>query len=97
MVPSAVVCMLPMLGCCTRVLRCWAAAHNLEQPYKAKLCVCACVLQHLSHLYKNTGALVGAYLRIDIPKLPQLDQYNYVLFTGACLVEANSMACAREL
>jgi len=40
-------------------------------------------LQHLSHLYKNTGALVGAYLRIDIPKLPQLDQYNYVLFTGA--------------
>jgi hypothetical protein len=37
--------------------------------------------KHLSHLYKNTGALVGAYLRIDIPKLPQLDQYNYVLFT----------------
>ncbi|KAI7845916.1 hypothetical protein COHA_000462 [Chlorella ohadii] len=34
-----------------------------------------------SHLYKSTGAIVGAYLRIDIPKLPHFDQYNYVLFT----------------
>ena len=46
--------------------------------------MCLFCVQPLSHLYKNTGAIVGAYLRIDIPKLPQLDQYNYVLFTGAC-------------
>lgn len=41
-------------------------------------------LQKQSHLYKNVGAIVGAYLRIDIPKLPHFDQYNYVLFTGGC-------------
>ena len=43
---------------------------------------CFLTLQKQSHLYKNVGALVGAYLRIDIPKLPHFDQYNYVLFTG---------------
>ncbi|KAL4421857.1 hypothetical protein ABPG77_001339 [Micractinium sp. CCAP 211/92] len=34
-----------------------------------------------SHLYRTDGALVGAFQRIDIPILPELDQYNYVLFT----------------
>ena len=43
--------------------------------------------QRQSHLYKNVGAIVGAYLRIDIPKLPHFDQYNYVLFTGARLLD----------
>lgn len=42
-------------------------------------------LQTRSHLYKSDGALVGTYQRIDIPILRQFDQYNYVLFTGACL------------
>ncbi|KAI7840968.1 hypothetical protein COHA_005197 [Chlorella ohadii] len=34
-----------------------------------------------SQLYGSDGALVGAFQRMDIPILPQLDQYNYVLFT----------------
>ncbi len=42
---------------------------------------CHC-LQLYSHLYRTDGALVGAFQRIDIPILPELDQYNYVLFTG---------------
>ena len=58
--------------------------------------MCLFCVQPLSHLYKNTGAIVGAYLRIDIPKLPQLDQYNYVLFTGACRRgEGSRVACGR--
>ncbi len=44
---------------------------------------CHC-LQLYSHLYRTDGALVGAFQRIDIPILPELDQYNYVLFTGGC-------------
>ena len=39
-------------------------------------------LQHYSHLYGSDGALVGAFQRIDLPLLPDLSQYNYVLFTG---------------
>ena len=39
-------------------------------------------LQLYSHLYRTDGALVGAFQRIDIPILPELDQYSYVLFTG---------------
>ena len=37
-----------------------------------------------SHLYKTGGTLVGTFQRIDIPVLRHFDQYNYVLFTGAC-------------
>ncbi len=40
-------------------------------------------MQKYSQLYGSDGALVGAFQRMDIPILPQLDQYNYVLFTGA--------------
>lgn len=39
-------------------------------------------LQHFSHLYQSPGQVVGTFQRIDIPVLPQLLQYEFVLFTG---------------
>ncbi|PRW61424.1 Glycosyl transferase family 8 [Chlorella sorokiniana] len=35
----------------------------------------------LTPLYNNNGSILATFLRIDIPKLPHFDQYNYVLFT----------------
>lgn len=35
-----------------------------------------------SHLYASDDAIFGTWQRIDIPLLPQLAQFNYVLFTG---------------
>ncbi|GFR46701.1 hypothetical protein Agub_g8320 [Astrephomene gubernaculifera] len=39
-------------------------------------------LQH-SHLYKNPDALVSTFQRVDLPVVPILDQYTYVLYTDA--------------
>lgn len=50
---------------------------NAAQPL-----ACPLFLQAFSHLYANTDSMVSTFLRIDIPKLEELDQYNYVLFTG---------------
>ena len=36
-----------------------------------------------SHLYANANMQVGTWQRIDIPILPVLSQYEYVLFTDA--------------
>ena len=36
-----------------------------------------------SHLYKNPEMAVGTWQRIDIPILPELEQYEYILFTDA--------------
>jgi hypothetical protein len=36
-----------------------------------------------SHLYASTEMQIGTWQRIDIPKLPELQQYDYVLFTDA--------------
>lgn len=38
--------------------------------------------QLYSHLYASDSALVGAFARIDLPLLPELQQFTYVLFTG---------------
>lgn len=38
--------------------------------------------QRFSHLYSSPGQVVGTFQRIDIPVLPQLVQYEFVLFTG---------------
>jgi hypothetical protein len=35
-----------------------------------------------SHLYASDDSIFGTWQRIDIPLLPQLAQYTYVLFTG---------------
>lgn len=40
-------------------------------------------LQTVGPLYSNNGSILATFLRIDIPKLPHFDQYNFVLFTGA--------------
>ncbi|KAI7840394.1 hypothetical protein COHA_005895 [Chlorella ohadii] len=37
--------------------------------------------QRFSHLYSSPGRVVGTFQRIDIPVLPQLMQYEFVLFT----------------
>jgi hypothetical protein len=37
-------------------------------------------VQH-SHLYGAEDSLVGTFQRVDVPMLPQLRQYNYILFT----------------
>jgi hypothetical protein len=59
---------------------------------------CCCTwLQTRSHLYKTDGALVGTYQRIDIPILRQFDQYNYVLFTGACLCLTVTISVERRV
>ncbi|KAG2452983.1 hypothetical protein HYH02_002320 [Chlamydomonas schloesseri] len=39
-------------------------------------------LQH-SHLYKNPDMLVSTFQRVDLPVVPILDQYTYVLYTDA--------------
>ena len=36
-----------------------------------------------SHLYANADMQIGTFQRIDIPVLPMLTQYEYVLFTDA--------------
>jgi hypothetical protein len=40
-------------------------------------------MRGFSPLYLSTTSLFGAYQRMDIPMLPQLDQYNYALFTDS--------------
>jgi hypothetical protein len=37
--------------------------------------------QRHSHLFSNASSLIGTYQRIDIPLAPELQQYEYVLFT----------------
>ncbi|KAG2482987.1 hypothetical protein HYH03_018113 [Edaphochlamys debaryana] len=39
-------------------------------------------VQH-SHLYKNPDMLVSTFQRVDLPVVPILDQYTYVLYTDA--------------
>ncbi len=53
----------------------WSAqcAPSLHRPW----------LQTVGPLYSNNGSILATFLRIDIPKLPHFDQYNFVLFTGA--------------
>lgn len=58
-----------------------ACSRAAEQTVQC-LCITTAV-QKYSQLYGSDGALVGAFQRMDIPILHQLDQYNYVLFTGA--------------
>lgn len=36
-----------------------------------------------SHLYANVNMQLGTWQRIDIPILPELSQYEYILFTDA--------------
>ncbi len=36
-----------------------------------------------SHLYKTPDALVSTFQRVDLPLVPLLDQYTYVLYTDA--------------
>ncbi len=37
-------------------------------------------VQH-SHLFKNPDMLVSTFQRVDLPVVPILDQYTYVLYT----------------
>ncbi len=39
-------------------------------------------MQH-SHLFKNPDMLVSTFQRVDLPVVPILDQYTYVLYTDA--------------
>ena len=53
--------------------------------YYTHACSLQCLTpQTLTPLYNNNGSILATFLRIDIPKLPHFDQYNYVLFTGGC-------------
>ncbi|KXZ42749.1 hypothetical protein GPECTOR_120g416 [Gonium pectorale] len=38
---------------------------------------------HHSHLYKTPDTLVSTFQRVDLPVVPVLDQYTYVLYTDA--------------
>lgn len=53
-------------------------------------------LQHFSHLYHSPGQVVGTFQRIDIPVLPQLLQYEFVLFTGRRSVGLGMSGCRRS-
>ena len=77
---AAMGAVVPRQGC---LLRCRLVSTSQCGSRHTPLLSLPCHPQRQSHLYKSTGAIVGAYLRIDIPKLPRFDQYNYVLFTGA--------------
>lgn len=49
-----------------------------------KWCVCAALWQanvvH-SHLYSTSKALVSTFQRVELPIIPALDQYRYVLYS----------------
>ena len=70
----------------------WFVSSRLS-PQSAILHLPAPALQTLTPLYNNNGSILATFLRIDIPKLPHFDQYNYVLFTGVCMCFAQQ-ACA---
>ena len=38
---------------------------------------------HHSHLFKTPDMLVATFQRVDLPVVPILDQYTYVLYTDA--------------
>ena len=36
-----------------------------------------------SHLFHTDEGVLGTFLRIDLPILPEMAQFTYVLYTGA--------------
>lgn len=36
-----------------------------------------------SHLYRSPDMLVSTFQRVDLPIIPVLDQYQYILYTDA--------------
>lgn len=53
--------------------------------------------QRYSHLYLSPGRVVGTFQRIDIPILPQLLQFEFVLFTGAHAQQLQRCCRCRKL
>lgn len=46
---------------------------------------------HFSHLYSSPELMIGTLQRVDIPIQPQLQQYNYVLYTDADVLFAQPL------
>lgn len=57
--------------------------------------LCPSPAQRYSHLYSSPGRVVGTFQRIDIPTLPQLLQFEFVLFTGAARAASGCRALVR--
>ncbi|KAG2430860.1 hypothetical protein HXX76_009834 [Chlamydomonas incerta] len=76
----------------TSAIHSWLVAHNVtviahEPAWREQLLALAGRkaqnnVAH-SHLYKTPDSLVSTFQRVDLPVVPVLDQYSYVLYTDA--------------